>query len=368
MNPQRETVIVTGSSGLIGSPTVKRLAEKFRVVGFDKEGGKRHPPAVAECVCVDLTSDQSMQGALERVRVGYGDRIASVIHLAAYYDFSGEPSPLYDEITVRGTGRLLRGLRGFQVGQFVFSSSMLVHAPCQPGQRINEDWPLEPKWDYPKSKVKTEELIREQHGSIPVAILRIAGVYDDHCHSIPLAHQIQRIYERRLTSRVFPGDPSHGQAFVHLDDLLDAFSRLVQRRAELPPELTLLIGEPETLGYEELQQEFGRLIHGEPWETKPIPKTLAEAGAWLQDHLPFTEEPFIKPWMIELADDHYALDISRARTLLGWQPRLSLRETLPKMVAALKADPPGWYRANKLEPPSWLEETARSSEEKSHAG
>jgi nucleoside-diphosphate-sugar epimerase len=48
--------------------------------------------------------------------------------------------------------------------------------------------------------------------------------------------------------------------------------------------------------------------------------------------------------MIALADDHYALDISRARTLLGWEPRHSLRETLPKMITALKADPPGWYR------------------------
>jgi hypothetical protein len=72
--------------------------------------------------------------------------------------------------------------------------------------------------------------------------------------------------------------------------------------------------------------------------------------------------------MIDLADDHYALDVTRARTLLGWEPKHSLRVTFPTMVAALKADPAGWYRANKLEPPSWLEEAAaRSSEEKAHA-
>lgn len=97
---------------------------------------------------------------------------------------------------------------------------MLVHAPCEPGQKINEDWPLDPKRDYPRSKVQTEELIRAQRGDIPVVILRIAGVYDDRCHSIPLAHQIQRIFERKLTSHVFPGDISHGQAFLHLEDPL----------------------------------------------------------------------------------------------------------------------------------------------------
>ena len=39
--------------------------------------------------------------------------------------------------------------------------------------------------------------------------------------------------------------------------------------------------------------------------------------------------------MIDRAIDHYALDITRARTLLDWQPVRSMRETLPKMVAAL---------------------------------
>jgi hypothetical protein len=36
-------------------------------------------------------------------------------------------------VTVRGTERLVRELRNFQIDQFVFSSSMLVHAPCEIG-------------------------------------------------------------------------------------------------------------------------------------------------------------------------------------------------------------------------------------------
>ncbi len=55
--------------------------------------------------------------------------------------------------------------------------------------------------------------------------------------------------------------------------------------------------------------------------------------------------------MIERADDHYELDVTRARTLLGWEPRRSLRETLPKMVAALKENPARWYEENHLGPP-----------------
>ena len=70
------------------------------------------------------------------------------------------------------------------------------------------------------------------------------------------------------------------------------------------------------------------------------------------------KEPFIKPWMIAHADEHYALDITRARTLLGWEPTRTLRATLPKMIAALKTDPRSWYRENDLEAPARLPQAA----------
>jgi nucleoside-diphosphate-sugar epimerase len=225
---------------------------------------------------------------------------------------------------------------------------MLVHAPTEPGRSIDEQSPLGPKWAYPKSKVRTEKLLRAECGDVPLVVLRIAGVYDDRCRSIPLAHQIQRIHERRLTARVFPGDIGRGQAFVHVDDAVEAIALAVERRKTLPPELPVLIGEAETLRYDELQRTFARLIHDEEWETREIPKPLAKAGAWVQDHAPLVEDPFIKPWMVDRADDHYALDVSRARSVLGWEPKRSLRETLPKMVEALKEDPERWYRENKL--------------------
>jgi nucleoside-diphosphate-sugar epimerase len=368
MNSSQENVLVTGSSGFIGRRVIERLVKNFTVIGLDRPGAP-HPPPEAACVDVDLRSTQSVQAGLQQVRQKHGERLASVIHLAAYYDFSGEPSDLYDEITIQGTERLIQTLKlDFRVEQFAFSSTMLVHEPCEPGQLIDEDSPISATWDYPESKIKTERLLRSKHSDIPLVLLRISGVYDDACHSIPLAHQIQRIYERRFTSGVYPGDTSRGQAFLHLDDLVDAIELLVARRAQLPHELTLLLGEPETMSYDELQRTIGQLIHVEEWNTRQIPKVVAKTGAWLQDHLPGVDEPFIKLWMIDRADDHYALDISSARQLLNWEPKHSLRTTLPKKIAALLADPQEWYRENNLQAPSDWEEVSAQPAGKGHDG
>jgi nucleoside-diphosphate-sugar epimerase len=347
-----EVIVISGSTGLIGGALVRALGSSFAVIGLDNDPPKQLQPML-EHVHVDFGALDSVQTALRHVRLAYGSRIAGFIHLAAYYDFSGQPSPLYEQVTLRGTERLVRELRQFEVEQFVFSSSMLVHAPTQPGVPITEASPLEPKWEYPKSKADTEALLLAERHEMPVSILRIAGVYDDRCHSIPLAHQIQRIFERRMIGHVFPGDPTHGQAFVHLEDVVDAIARIVERRRALDPSLTLLLGEASTLSYEQLQREFGRLIHGKDWNTLQFAKPVAKAGAWLQEQAP-GEEPFIKPWMIDLADDHYELDISKARAVLGWAPARSLQATLPRMVAALRADPVGWYREHELEVPAWL--------------
>lgn len=349
---EREVILITGSSGRIGFKACERFSNAYEVVGFDVILAGRLPDV--EFMMVDIASDISVEEGLRQVKEKYGNKIASVIHLAAYYNFEGGSYENYERITVQGTHRLLKGLQNFQVDQFIFSSTMLVHAPCQVGQRINEDWPVEAKWAYPRSKVETEELIRKEHGHIPYLILRIAGVYDDHCHSIPLSHQIQRIYENQLEGHLFSGDLTHGASFIHMDDLIEALFLSVQKRKTLPEELVLLIGEEETIGYDDLQKEMAKLIHGQDWKTWSVPKPLAKLGAWSQEHLPFFPKTFIKPWMIDIADDHYALDITRAKQYLGWMPSHSLRTTLSTMIGKLKNDPRTWYDENKLNFPEWL--------------
>jgi nucleoside-diphosphate-sugar epimerase len=358
--PEKPIVVVTGSAGLIGTRVVKAFSAAYEVVGLDLKRPESTIPDTDFIEC-DLTKDESVVRALDTVRERHGDRLASVIHLAAYYDFSGKPSDMYRKLTIEGTFRLLKKLHEFQTEQFVFSSSLLVMEPAEEeDEKITEFSALEDEpWDYPKSKIEAEQLIRQERGQIPTVILRIAGVYDEDGHSIPIAQHIGRIFEKKFESYFFPGDKDHGQAFIHLDDLIACIQKTVELRDQLKNEI-FLIAEPDVISYEEMQDLLGELIHGKEWTTIRIPKVMAKAGAWLQEKVAGEEETFIKPWMVDLADAHYPVAIGHAVEKLGWRPKHSLRDTLAEMVRRLKQDPQKWYEINGL---TWPDDEEKQTED-----
>jgi UDP-glucose 4-epimerase len=233
---------------------------------------------------------------------------------------------------------------------------MLVHAPAEPGSKLDESAPFRPVWPYPESKVQAEQVIHDERGDIPVVLLRIGAVYTDYGRQPTLVQQIRRIYEKDFESHLFPGDTRAGQAFVHVGDTASAVARAVERRAALPDEVPILIGEPDPPSYQDLQDRIGELLWGDKWGTIRIPPAVAKLGAWAQNVAPGSDS-FIKPFMIDLADDHYALDIDRARGLLGWTPQHHVLDVLPDIIALLKRDPRAWYERNGLKPPADLPTT-----------
>lgn len=356
----KPVVVITGAAGTVGQALIERLKERYTVVGFDlPDLVQGRGDAMIGC---DVTSDQSVDLAMRKLSERFGRDVASVIHLAAYFDFSGEEKPPYRLVNEEGTRRLMRALQEFEVEQFVYSGTMLVHEPADPGERIDESTPRDPSWAYPESKLRTEEIIRETAGDIPVVLLRLAGLYDARTAVPTLSHQIARIYERGMKSRFYSGDPATGQAFLHTQDMLALFEAVVEHRDRLESPCELLAGEADVMSYAALQDRIGELVHGESWSTFQVPKPVAKAGAALEvaaepvipDAYDEGDKPFIRPFMIDMADDHYALDVRKARELLGWEPQHRLRDVLPDMIAALKEDPRLWYRANGIKPPPWM--------------
>jgi nucleoside-diphosphate-sugar epimerase len=352
----KSTVLITGCAGLIGSRLAERLKDEFVVLALDVNPLSGDLGEQIRWIDCDLTSDQSVVNALRECHGHCEGHLTSVVHLAAYYDFSGEPSPLYRDLTVNGTERLLEQLEHFVVDQFIFSSTLLVMQSSDDGAPLTEASSVDAEWPYPQSKLAAEHLLTQTYADLPIVILRMAGVYDEDCHSLPLSQQISRIYEKQFEGYFFPGNQQHGQSFVHLDDLMECIRQTITHQKQLAPYEVFLVGEEDVMSYAELQEALGTLIHGKQWPTIRIPKPLAKAGAWIQGSLAdeADDEPFIKPWMIDLADQNYPVNIQKARQQLGWTPRHTLRQTLPEMVSRLLKDPQRWYRINGLPLPDEL--------------
>ncbi|NGX27143.1 MAG: hypothetical protein K940chlam6_01074 [Chlamydiae bacterium] len=340
-------LLITGIAGRIGSAAAALFSEHFQIVGLDIAEPEMLNEKI-DYIFTDISSLENVRDSLNKVKEKYGDQIAAFIHLAAYYDFTGGAWDKYQKITINGTDNLLTVLQDFQLDQFIFSSTMLVYAPCKMGEKISEGSPLDPKWEYPLSKVKTEELILEKRGKASSVILRIAGVYDDDCNSIPISQHILRIYRKELESHFFPGNVHHGASFLHMEDLIRALLLIVEKRKELDPEEVFVLGESEVMSFQDLQNELGRLIHGKPWWTIRIPKWFAKMGAWLKKWLQNAKKSFIQPWMIDIADDHYDLDIQKAKELLGFEPAHNLKNCLPEIIGKFKKNPQKWIEHHEI--------------------
>jgi nucleoside-diphosphate-sugar epimerase len=198
--------LVTGSSSLIGTRAVVALSADYRVVALDAQ-----PPAQplrdVDWISCDLTEAQSIAEGLAAVRTRHGDRLASVLHLATYADFSGEPRPLPYALVVDGTRLLLQGLQEFHVEQFLFAGSLFVmQPPTEPRAFLTEDSPTEATWDYARWQLDAAQAVQHDSDRMPTVILRIANVYDEDCRAPFLAYFLRRIYEQHLGSHVFPGE------------------------------------------------------------------------------------------------------------------------------------------------------------------
>jgi hypothetical protein len=131
---RKPIVLITGISGNVGSSLSKSLSCDYHVVGMDLS----EPSDGGDWIKIDLTSDSSVAQAMREFRDRFDDHIASVVHLAAYFDFTGERKALYEQVNVEGTRRLLRALHGLKVEQFVCcgSSSLAIPMMAMPARAM----------------------------------------------------------------------------------------------------------------------------------------------------------------------------------------------------------------------------------------
>lgn len=111
--------------GRIGSAIEQQLADGDTVVSLERECRG------TGCIDAEITSDEQLSQAMSTLRDRHGNRIAAVLHLAAFYAFSDQPNPLYEAVNVEGSCKRLRVLQAFGVEQFIYASTILVHRPAR---------------------------------------------------------------------------------------------------------------------------------------------------------------------------------------------------------------------------------------------
>jgi len=293
-------ILITGSSGLVGSalrPVLQR--QGIEVVGLDLRGSADEVG--------DVRDHDRVQKALRGC--------SGIVHLAAVSRVIwGERDPqLCWATNVDGLRNVLdAAAQQSEQPWVVFASSREVYG--QPETLpVTEEAPLRPVNVYGRSKVAGEHLMTQaaQKG-LRAAVIRLSNVYgcpQDHADRVVPAFARAAVEGRAL--RVDGTD--HTFDFTHLDDTTCGIAALVHHlrsgAAALPP-IHFLTGQPTTLG-----------------QLASLAIALAASGASVQ-HAP--------PRNFDVARFYGSPD--RAQTLLGWSPRVSLREGLTRLINSFRRE------------------------------
>ncbi|MEK6760763.1 MAG: sugar phosphate nucleotidyltransferase [Nanoarchaeota archaeon] len=268
-----EKIIITGDNGLIGRRLKDSLKEKFDVIGFSSN--KKN---------VKNKEDFSdLNGTC-------------IIHLAGL--MRGESEQEMFETNVLGTLNALEFCRKNKAKMIFISSAAVYGNVTSP---IREDSLITPKNFYGLTKLMGENLCESYHKKygIPVVILRLFNVYGPNQKKGFLVSDIvSQLGKSEITLR----NPFPKNDFIHVDDVVEA----IKRSMKIKTFEVINIGSGKSFSV----------------------KDLAEKATIGKKTLKFSDNSFS-------SSDVYA-DISKAKKILDWEPKINIDDGLKRIVENYK--------------------------------
>jgi UDP-glucose 4-epimerase len=301
--------LVTGGAGFIGSHVADLLlANGFEVTVIDNlvSGNREQVPGAATLHEMDITDER----ASRLVRESGFDVIC---HLAAQIDVrKSVADPAYDSrVNIGGTLNLLEAVRqsGKRSTRFIFSSTGgAVYGDLVPPP-ATEEAPKDPQSPYGTAKLSVEYYMgyyARVHGLETVA-LRYSNVYgprqDPHGEAGVVAIFCSRLLDG--TPLTIFGDGKQTRDYVYVGDV--ARANLLAATRPLPA-----IGALDARAF-----NVGTSIETDVVELARLLREIAGANAEAK-HAP--ERPG--------EQRRSAVDARKTQRVLGWQPKVSLREGL----------------------------------------
>ncbi len=345
----RQTVLITGASGFIGTALIARLSKQYYTIGIDKILRKDRDSSVL-WYKADISDKKLLRDVFREIKVKTSGRIDYVFHLAAFYDMTNRENWMYRESNQNGTRYLLDNLIPFNVKNFIFSSSTVVFKPTMGDDKLNEDSDLSSFIRYGNSKIEGEKIISEYKEKIKATIFRLSAVYSQDCRSIPLANQIAFIWKRCFGYKILPGKGDGGISYIHIEDVLDAFEKAMLRAKEIPSGSIMILSEENLLSNNELFDIISREIYGKYLNLIHLPGWIVWICIYIAGnfHSLTGRSYFFKPWMLKLTDKKYRFNIDKAKRTLKWQPQFQLEQHMAIIIKNLKSDSRRWLAANNI--------------------
>jgi nucleoside-diphosphate-sugar epimerase len=311
-------VFITGAGGFIG----RALAERYAAEGHEVRG-------------CDLVADPD-RGVVGGDVAGPGpwqEHAAGaelVIHTAATVSFRVERPAEIWRANVLGTANALRAAERGGARRFVHFSSVTVFGFEFP-DGVDEHHPVRNTFlPYPDSKIASEQVVLQAHaeGRIQCTIVRPGDVYGPRSRAWAVI-PAQLIADRRLT---LPGRGRRIHSPVYIDNLVDGvlLAAVAPEAAGQVFTLSDGIGVP----YREFLAPYAKLV-GRRLITLPTPVAIAGAAVMQRVARLSPGDNEINPGAARYLLRTGTYSITKARRVLGWEPRVGLGDGLARTVAWL---------------------------------
>jgi nucleoside-diphosphate-sugar epimerase len=347
-------IVVTGASGFIGSHLLAALRGRARVLAIDnRSAAEAEVPAWDHVtwIAADVGDRDQVEDAFAEVRRLGGADV--VVHLAAFYEFSGEEYPEYWRTNVEGLGNVLQQCRTLPaLRRFVFASSLAACRFPPAGGVLTEDSAPDGDHVYARTKAHGEALVRDAAQWFPVCIVRLAALYSDWCEYPPLYHFLDTWLSGAWNRRILGGRGRSAVPYLHVKDAMRFFAHVLDRADTLERTEVLLASGDGATSHQALFDAATRYWFGETVRAWHVPRPLCRPGMWALDVAGRVvgRRPFERPWMADYVDLALTVDAGRTHARLGWapRPRLDVVRRLPFLLERRKTDPHGWSHRNEM--------------------
>ena len=329
LSPQAKRVLVTGATGFTGGALARKLTERGdQVVALVRKSSNT---AALKALDVELAyGDISDRDAVNNAAKG----VDIIYHIAAVYRTAGHPDEYYESINVDGVQNVIDAARAHSVGRTVHCSTIGVHGDIEEIPS-NEESPFNPGDIYQRTKLAGEELFaKAMSEGLDGAIFRPGAIYGPgDLRLLKMFKQIKRGF--------FPlfGGGKNLYHLSYIDDLCDGIILCGEHPNAVGQRFILCSNEYSSM--KELAATIAKHLNVKaPNFAPPVGPLMLAAKVCEALCKPLGIDPPLHTRRVEFFVKSRAFDNSKARKLLGYDPKISTEEGTKRTIE--------WYEANDL--------------------